>query len=284
MDTYYNNGDFVTADQALISVDDLSVLRGYGVFDFLRTYNSFPFHLKDHLKRLKRSAQLIGLNLPQTVEELEEIVHETLGRNNHLESNVRIVVTGGLSPDNITPGASPRLMVMVTDITTFPDEIYNDGAKVITCHVDRFMPGAKSINYIPAILCQEEARSQQAIEAIYVDRGGYLLEGTTSNFFALFGKTLVTPPSERLLPGITRQVILKLAGEAYSVETRNIHKDEIRLMDEAFITSSVKEIVPVVAIDAVKLSGERPGPHTRKIMHLFKSYTTGYTAEEIVRE
>ncbi len=277
MDTYYNNGDFIAADQALISVDDLSVLRGYGVFDFLRTYNSVPFHLRDHLHRLERSARLIGLTLNKTVDELEEIVSETLQRNNHQESNIRIVVTGGLSPDNITPGASPRLMVMVTDITTFPDEIYSDGAKVITSHVDRFMPGAKSINYIPAILCQEEARNQQAIEAVYVDRGGYLLEGTTSNFFALFGKTLVTPPTDRLLPGITRQVVLELAEKEYVVEIRNIHKDEIRLMDEAFITSSVKEIVPVVAIDAVKLSGERPGLQTRKIMHLFKGYTAGYT-------
>ncbi len=276
MDTYYNNGDFVTADQALLSVDDLSVLRGYGVFDFLRTYNSVPFHLRDHLHRLGRSARLIGLDLTTTVDELEEIVNETLQRNNHRESNIRIVVTGGLSPDNITPGASPRLMVMVTDITTFPDEIYSDGAKVITSHVDRFMPGAKSINYIPAILSQEEARNQQAIEAIYVDRGGYLLEGTTSNFFALFGKTLVTPPTDRLLPGITRQVILELAEKEYEIEIRNIHKDEIRLMDEAFITSSVKEVVPVVAIDVIKLSGERPGPQTRKIMHLFKGYTAGY--------
>ncbi len=126
------------------------------------------------------------------------------------------------------------------------------------------MPGAKSINYIPAILCQAEARSQQAIEAVYVDRDGYLLEGTTSNLVALRGDTLITPPCDRILPGITRQVVLQLARREFAVEERQLHKDEIRLFDEAFLTSSVKEVVPVVAIDSVQVGDGRPGRRTLK--------------------
>jgi branched-chain amino acid aminotransferase len=276
MDIYYVNGQFVEKEQAKISVNDLSVIRGFGVFDFLRTYNGFPFHLDEHLNRLERSARLIGLELPHPTAKIKEIVRETLGRNKHKESNIRLVVTGGLSTDGITPGLSPQLLIMVSSVKEMPVEWYSDGAKVITSHVERFMPGAKSINYIPAILCQREARMQQAIEAVYVDRNGYMLEGTTSNFFAFIGDTLVTPPCNRVLPGITRQVVLGLAEKEYTMIERELHKDEVRLIDEAFITSSVREIVPIVAIDSIKLGTGKPGPRTQKILELFRDYTNSY--------
>lgn len=276
MNIYSIDGQFIEAQQATIPVDDLSVLRGFGVFDFLRTYNGVPFHLEDHLLRLQRSARLIGLQLPHSPATVAEIVRETLARNSHRESNIRIVVTGGVSSDGITPGDDSRLLVMIGEVKPMPGEWYTEGAKVITCHVDRFMPGAKSINYIPAILCQNEARNQQAIEAVYVDRDGYLLEATTSNLFALLGDTLVTPPCDRILPGITRQVVLQLAREEFAVEERQLHKDEIRLLDEAFLTSSVKEVVPVVAMDSVGIGGGRPGNRTLRIMELFRNYTAAY--------
>lgn len=276
MDIYYVNGEFIEDNQAQISVNDLSVIRGFGVFDFLRTYNGIPFHLDDHLKRLERSARLIGLKLPHSLAKIGEIVQETLSRNNHEESNIRIVVTGGLSSDGITPGDSPSLLVMVTPIKQMPAEWYTNGAKVITSHVDRFMPGAKSINYIPAILSQNEARNQHAIEAVYVDRNGYILEGTTSNIFVFIGDTLITPPCDRVLPGITRQVALALAKNAFTVVERPLHKDEVRLLDEVFLASSIREIVPIVAIDSIEISGGKPGSRTGKIMELFRNNTTSH--------
>ncbi len=277
MDIYYVDGDFVSEDQAKISVNDLSVIRGFGVFDFLRTYNSVPFHLDDHLRRLARSARLIDLQLPHSLAEMREIVLQTLKRNNHRESNIRLVVTGGLSPDGITPAGSANLLVMVTGLKAMPESWYKDGAKVITSHVERFLPGAKSINYIPAILCQKEARRQQAIEAVYVDKNGFMLEGTTSNFFAFTGDILVTPPCTRVLPGITRQVLLDLADKHYTIVERDLHQDEIRLFDETFITSSVKEVVPIVNIDAVTIGDGLPGSRTLKIMELFREYTSRYS-------
>ncbi|MGW8193251.1 MAG: aminotransferase class IV, partial [Desulforhopalus sp.] len=254
MNIYYVNGTFVEETEARISVNDLSVLRGYGVFDFLRTYNGVPFHLEDHLLRLERSARLIALDLPAAPVDIKAIVLETLRRNRHDDSNIRLVVTGGESGDGITPGTAPQLMVMISEVSRFPAKVYAEGVKVITSHVERFMPGAKSINYIPAILCQAEARNQHAAEAIFVDRDGYLLEGTTSNFFAVIGNTLITPPCDRLLAGITREVVLNLARDHFPIRERKIHKDEVRLFEEAFITSSVKEVMPVKMIDSVKLA------------------------------
>lgn len=276
MNVYYIDGDYVAENEAVISVNDLAVLRGYGVFDFLRTYNGIPFHLQEHLIRLERSARLIGLQLPVSHQELTEIVYETLRRNSGAEFNVRLLITGGASPDSITPGSRPKLMVMVTPVKVMVPSWYTEGVKIVTSHMDRLVPGSKSINYIPGILSLREAADRNGIEAIYIDRHGNIQEGTTSNFFAIFGRTLVTPPGDRILPGITRQVVLELASEDFDVEIREVHKDEIRLMDEAFITASNKEVVPVVHIDSIVIGQGEVGEMVKKVMVLFRNYTEGY--------
>lgn len=273
MDIYYVNGHFLKEEDALISVNDLSVIRGYGVFDFLRTYNGEPFHLTEHIRRLQNSAHLIGLNLPCSLADIETLITKGLSLSEHKEKNIRIIVTGGLSDDGITPGETPQLLLMITATTTFPSRYYEEGAKLITSHVDRFMPGAKTINYIPAILCQKDAKSQGALEAIYVNRDGYLLEGTTSNLFVVRDGCLITPPCDRVLPGITRQVVLKLAKDRVEVVQRPIHKDEIRLLDEVFITSSVKEIIPITTVDSVTIGNGLIGPVSQKVMKLFSTTT-----------
>lgn len=229
----------------------------------------------DHILRLENSAHLIGLNLPHSIDEIYKLVMETIERNNHKEFNVRLVVTGGLSPSNYIPDDNANLIIMVTAINEIAASCYSDGVKVITTHTERFMPGSKSINYIPAILAMREARERNALEAIYVDRNGYIQEGTTSNFFAIFGNTLVTPPTDRLLPGVTRQTVLELAKDHFEIEIRNIHKDEVSLMNEALITASNKEIIPVHTIDAIQLTAG-VGNHAKKLMNLFREHTLGY--------
>jgi len=275
MNVYHIDGEFVTEDQAVISVNDMGVIRGYGAFDFLRTYNMRPFRLEDHIRRLETSARLLGLPMPRSRREIFDITMETLSRNDLVEANIRIVITGGVSPDSITPQNNPKLLVMVTPIHPCPAEWYRDGAAVITTHDERYIPGAKSTNYIPAILALSRARRQNAAESIYVDRYNRLLEGTTSNFFAFIGDRLVTPGAA-ILPGITRQVALQLARNEFDVEIRDIHRDDMRMMDEVFITSSNKEIVPVARMDDITISGGQPGPRTRRIMDLFAAYTRAY--------
>lgn len=273
MDIFYANGQFVKEQNALISVNDLAIIRGYGVFDFLRTYNGVPFHLTEHLKRLQNSARLIGLDLPCSLEDIEALIHKGLSQSEHREKNIRIVVTGGLSDNGITPGEAPQLLLMITAITSFPSIYYEEGAKLITSHVNRFIPGAKTINYIPAILCLEDAKAQGAIEAIYVDRDGYLLEGTTSNLFVVRDGCLITPPCDRILSGITRQVVLELTKDVIEVVQRPLHKDEVRLFDEVLITSSVKEVIPIITIDSVTIGNGSIGPVSQKVLELFKEKT-----------
>ncbi len=271
--THYIDGQFVLDSDALIPATDLAVLRGYGVFDYLRTYGGKPFHLEAHLARLQRSAALIGLDLPYSLEEINNIVLETLQRNSYAESNVRIILTGGDSDDNIMPRGDSRLVVMVTPFTHPPEAWYRDGVKVITERTERYIPEAKTLNYIPAIVALQKARAQDAIDAIYIDRSGNALEGTTTNLFAFFGDVLVTP-SDGILHGITREVVLELASDLCEVQIRDLSAEELLRADEVFITSSNKQICPVRQIDDTVIGS--PGRYTQRLMAHFNDFVLSH--------
>ncbi len=276
MDTYYIDGEFIQEDAAQLSVKDITVLRGYGVFDFLITYNRRPFYLTEHVARLEKSASEIGLQLQHSNSQMCEIVEETIKRNDHhAESNIRIVYTGGISPDGVTPQGNGILMVMVTPKLELPDWWYTDGAAVATVDMERFIPTSKSTNYLNAVFAQQLAKKQGGIEAIYVDRKNRVLEGTTTNIFGVKGSTLVTPP-DGILPGITRSVVLELAKGRQDVELRHIDREELKEFNEIFISASNKEIVPVIKVDDMVVADGKPGMQTRKIMSLFREYTEAY--------
>lgn len=270
----YLNGQYVAFDQACLPLNDLGILRGYGVFDFLRTYNGVPFRLREHVQRLQNSANLIGLSLPWSTEEIEAIAQDTLGRNNLPEANIRIVVTGGSSADFITPLGQPSLMIIVTPASEYPREYYEQGVKVITVQIERFIPRAKSLNYISAIGALQQAKLTNAVEALYVNQQGHVLEGTTTNFFVFRDSQLITP-KEGILNGITRDVVLELAKNQFEIVEQPIYYSELSSCDEAFITATNKEIMPVVQIDELHISKGKPGENTQFLMHLFHKYTRG---------
>lgn len=282
MDTYYIDGKFVDEEAALIPAKDITVLRGFGVFDFLITYNRRPFFIKEHVARLENSAKEIGLTLQHTNKQICEIVAQTIEKNPlHTESNIRIVYTGGISPDGVTPQGNGILMVMVTPKHTLPAWWYTNGTKIITIDIERFIPTSKSTNYLSAVFAQQKAHKTGAVEAIYKDRQNRLLEGTTTNLFCLKGNQLITPP-DGILPGITRSVVLELTKNTYVLDLRHIDANELDQMDEIFITASNKEIVPVIQVDDLVIGNGKPGKNTRNIMEMFKTYTHAYGQGEIV--
>jgi branched-chain amino acid aminotransferase len=272
MDVYYVDGEFVPADEATIPVNDLAVLRGYGVFDSLRTYGGKPFYLREHIERLERSARKIGLDFIWSQKALADIVMQTLARNNHAEYNIRIVLTGGVSNDFITPQGKPRLLVMVTQRKQLPDWWYTDGVKIITEPYERDNPGAKSLDYIAGVMALRKANRENAIEVIYTDGAGLVREGTTSNIFVFQGDTLLTPGNAILL-GITRQVVLDLTGGIYETEVRDLKLEDLKAADEVFITASNKEVVPVIQVNDTVIGSGKPGARTRKVMEIFSEYT-----------
>jgi branched-chain amino acid aminotransferase len=270
----YVNGDFVSLKDAALPVRDLSILRGYGVFDFLRTYNGKPLNLRRNLQRLQTSARHVFLNLPWSMDELEQIVLDTLSRNTIPEASIRIVVTGGVAVDGITPPETPSLLVLITPVRIYPAECSQQGIKVVTVETERYIPGAKTINYIPAIMALKKAKAAGAMEALYVNRQQHILEGTTTNFFVFQGSKLITPGDD-ILPGITRDVVLELAQDKFEVTERPILFGDLPRADEAFITASNKEIMPVRQVNDVIIGDGVPGLNTQLVMKLFRQLTRG---------
>ncbi|MEA1967257.1 MAG: aminotransferase class IV [Thermodesulfobacteriota bacterium] len=273
MKTYYVNGKFVPENKAVIPVDDLAVLRGFGVCDLLRTYNGKPYFFDEHIKRIENSAKEIGLALPCPGNEIKEIALKTLEQNRDIhEANIRIIITGGSSPDFLTPQGNSRLLVLISPIPELPEKWYKNGIKVITIASERNVPDAKSISYIPATIALKKAKKQNAAEALYIDRNNFVQEGTTSNLFAFINNRLVTP-EKNVLKGITRNVILSITQKIFETELRQIHIDELLKADEIFITGTNKGIVPVVQINETLIGSGKPGKMTKKTIEALDKQT-----------
>ncbi len=280
MSTFYIDGEFVDPAAAMIPASDLALLRGYGIFDFLRTYGGKPFQLGAHLRRLIRSAALLELECPWDIEELDEIVMETLYRNDYAEAGIRIVVTGGDSPNGFMPEGQSRLLVMVTPLQEMATHYYERGAAVATVEMGRYLPEAKSINYIPGITAQKIALrcNPAAIEAIYrVD--GKVVEGTRSNTFIYEDGRWITP-DDGVLQGVTRAEVIKLLQRERKLELRDITVDEYYGAEEVILTSSTKEIVPIVKVDEVTIGKGLPGKNTQQLMQNWREMTARYAAAD----
>jgi branched-chain amino acid aminotransferase len=271
MDTnayWYVGGRWVHPHEAVISINDIAVLRGYSAFEALRTYDRRPFQLDEHLKRLYRSAELIELEIPWPTTFIADVINETIGRNSYRHAAIRLLVTGGESEDSITPTGQPTLVVMITPLGERDMQRFARGIKLITTRLRREAPEAKTTNYMAAVRALKEAARRDAADALFVNESGHVLEGTRSNFFIFQGDTLVTP-CQGVLYGITRNVVLELARGHFTIEERPILLDELRLTGEAFTTSSSKEITPVVQIDDLLIGNGKPGPRTYELEQRF---------------
>jgi len=255
--------------KAALDLDDLGILRGYGVFDFLRTYHGQPFLLKEHLARLRQSAKVLNIKVPISEKKINTIIKRLLQKNNYKDSNVRIVVTGGkLSHSGHLQSAS--LFILIEPLKPWPRSLYAHGIKVVTFEYQKDMAQAKSLNYAMTYRLQDWRRKQKAFEILYTYQGK-ILEASSSNFFIIKNKTLITPKDNVLL-GVTRNKLLKLAKNKFKVLEKNITFQDLKTADEAFITATNKEIMPVVKVDNIKIGSGRVGQHTKQVMALFQDY------------
>lgn len=270
---FFLNGSFLVESEAKLSVLDLGIIRGFGVFDYLRTYRGKPFHLKEHLQRLQYSATNLGLTIPYSFEEIEDIVHKLLKLNQSSECSLKLLVTGGVSSDQMIPSGKGFFAAFAYPLSPYPREYYEKGIKTITSSHQRCLPDCKTTQYLPAILSLQEGRKKGALESLYLNEKKEILEATTSNFFAIKDNVLITPPEQGILLGITRSVVLRVCQGHFPIEVRSISQEEIPFLDEAFITASNKEVMPVIQINDTLIKDGTVGPCTKKILNLFDSYT-----------
>ncbi|OGH91513.1 MAG: hypothetical protein A2534_02310 [Candidatus Magasanikbacteria bacterium RIFOXYD2_FULL_39_9] len=266
------NGKILLEEDASVSINDLGLLRGYAVFDFLRTYNGRPFLLQEHLNRLENSAKLVGLKVPLSKVRISKIIDELLKKNKLKETTIKIIVTGGASKDGLTFDInSPTVIIIAKEIHQLQVELYKKGVKMITYDFQRNNSGAKTTDYITMLKLQNKKEKQKAFEILYVNRG-LVLEGATSNIFFFKKNTLITPKNN-ILAGTIRKFVLGLAKKKFKVEERDVKVNEIKSITEAFLTSTTREVLPVVKIDSNKIGNAKVGENTKWLMDVFKNKT-----------
>ena len=270
----YYNGTIQPTVKVGLPLNDLGILRGYGVFDFLRTYNGKPFHLKDHFARFKNSARLFDLKVPITEKECAAIIWSLMKKNKMEEASVRLVLTGGSSENGILLSKIPSFFILMEDLYEFPTTVFQKGGKLITYEHDRLIPESKNLNYISAVKLQAKKKQAGALEILYVSND-YISEASTSNIFMVKNGVLVTT-KEGILAGITRKIVLALAKKNMPVEERPIRLTELLKADECFITATNKKITPIVKIDTAIIGNGRPGEYTKKLLSEFDTLIAKY--------
>jgi len=275
------NGEITPADQARVSVLDNGFTFGDAVYETLRTYGGRPFHLDRHLERLRRSARRLAIELPATDGALARDLDALLGKAANPESYIRVIVTRGVGDisyhfDRIK---GPTVVMAVKPFTPFPARCYTDGVAVILSSVRRnhpraLDPGIKSCNLINNILAVQEAQAKGAFEPILLNDVGEVAESASANVFLVKGGTVITPPLEAgILPGVTRQIVLELAAAADTAASEEpVAVKDLLTADEAFITSTLKEVMPIATIDGRPVGAGRPGPVTLRLLHAIRDY------------
>lgn len=285
----YLNGDFVPAEEAKVSVFDHGLLYGDGVFEGIRFYNGRVFKLDEHLQRLYDSAKAIRLEIPLKPEEMEEVVLETIRKNNLRDGYVRPVVTRGPGDLGLDPDKCPEpfIFVIADTIVLYPDESYENGLSVITVPTRRNVPEAlnpriKSLNYLNNILAKIEAGNINAAsdipiaqEAIMLSNDGYVVECTGDNIFIIKDEAVYTPPTYiGALEGVTRNTAMDLARDmGLEVEEKIFTRYEVYIADECFLTGTAAEVIPVVKVDGRIIGDGKPGKITRELVKKFKKLT-----------
>ena len=278
--TVYVNGRITDEGNAVISVLDHGFLYGEGVYETLRTYDRRLFLFERHARRLRRSAAMIALELPFTDDRLLRAISDTMQRAALVdEAYVRVLVTRGAGELTYDPTATPShtLVVIVKPQVDPPPTAYRDGVRVVIVDIVRNHPGSvnpmiKSNNLLNNALAMQEAIRRGAFEGVMRNYRGELTECTTANLFVVKRGVALTPPVDAgLLPGITREFIFEI-GKASDIDVREavLRDHDLYEADEAFLTSTTREAVPIVIVDDKPIGNGKPGPITRTLLEAFR--------------
>jgi len=274
----YLNGTLMPAQEAKISPLDRGFLYGYGLFETMRSYKGRVFRLDRHLARLRRSAAILALAAELEAYDLEQAIYKTLEVNRLKDARIRLTVSAGLGERGLAPpNLGPiTVMVSVEKLVLPPPQIYRRGihAAIVSTRRNSLSPLSqiKATNYLDSFVALSQAVASGAEEAILLNERGFIAECSTSNIFLVVEGILTTPSVESgILPGITREAVLELARDlGIEAVEREIPEADLFQAEEAFLTTSVREIVPLTSIDDKPVGSGKPGPVTSRLMAAYK--------------
>lgn len=264
----YLNGEYLPLEDAKLPVSDLAIQRGYGIFDFFRVNEGVPLYLDDYLDRFYRSAATMGLKGMPDRTALKDVVIQLISRNGLQEAGMKLILTGGNSPDAYHPVEGNFLVSQHPLVLPTAAQV-KEGIPIMTYPYRREIPDVKTINYIMGVWLLQKMKESKAADVLY-HREGLVSEFPRCNYFLVTRTGTLVTPANHILHGITRMRVLEIASTVCPVEVRDVRLDEIYEASEAFLTSTTKSILPIVTIDNRAVGSAQPGPVTMALRDLLK--------------
>lgn len=279
----YLNGQYVTKENATISVYDHGFLYGDGIFEGIRVYGGNIFKCREHLERLYDSAKSIMLDIPLTLEEMQDAMVETIRRNELQDGYIRLIVSRGAGNLGLDPRRCPQasVIIIVEQLAIYPEEAYRNGLRTVSVSQRRNIPDAlnpkiKSLNYLNNILVKIQANLADVGEAIMLNAQGYVAEGSSDNIFIIKKGVVYTPPCYLgALEGITRAAIMELCGKlGYTLKEEPFTLHDVYVADEVFFTGTAAEVIAVREVDGRIIGSGQAGPMTLNLLKHFREIVT----------
>lgn len=265
------NGSFIHVGDAKISVMDEGFLYGYGLFETILVRDAVPLLLEPHLIRMEEGARIIGIKIPFSLQEIGDLVRETIRRNGLMFGSLRLTLSAGA-----TPRGNPNLVIF-TRPPKYGEKHKAEGIKACLARSRRnehsILNRVKGLSYLENILARREAISKGFEEAIFLNTSGYLSEGSATNIFLVRDGVVVTPSEDQgILPGIMRGFVIKICREqGVQVIERRVELKELLDSEESFLTNSLMEVMPLVQLEGHRIGSGKPGPLTRWLDRAIRS-------------
>ncbi|KEO85245.1 D-amino-acid transaminase [Tumebacillus flagellatus] len=273
MSLAFFNGEFLPTESVVIPIDERGHQFGDGVYEVIKVYDGKPFLMREHLVRLENSAKAIRLEMPYSVEQLEDLIHEGLTRAELRDAQVYLQITRGIAVRlHAFPDAPPSVSMTFRPSKSLTEEVFNAGVKVALLDDERWLNCyIKSLNLLPNVLAKQTAADRGCFEAVLV-RDGYVTEGSSTNAYAVKDGVVYThPANKRILHGITRAAVLQVAAELGIEVREELYTPEFLLnADEAFLTSTTAEVLAITQVDDTVIGTGKPGPIVRKLHAKFR--------------
>jgi branched-chain amino acid aminotransferase len=264
---HFFNGQFLPKEEIQFSVDDVGLLRGYSVFEYFKAYNGIPVFMKEHLNRFENSAALFGIKIPFSRQRIEEAILRILKQNKYAISGIKILLTGGDSPNGFSAG-KPNMVILNLETEDSAKECYIQGVSVMSYNYTREFPQAKTTNYATAVMLESTWKKGGHFDVLYFD-GVWVTEVARSNVFVVKGNQLITNQFG-VLSGISRSKVVEMAPSlGFEIEIRPVSLQEVLYADEFFMTSTNKRVMPIVKVDEHLIANGLVGEKTKKLMSAF---------------
>lgn len=241
---FSHNGNLLPIENATIPLSNIEYSYGYGVYESMRVRNNIAFFEKQHIERLIHSASILGISHLFTNSQISEFINNLVNDEKPDTCNIKILLIGGKTADE-----SQLFIILLNPL--FPDRsYYKSGVDTVTYKFQRLFPNAKSLNMLGSYLAYRKANESNCYDALLVDENKNIIEGTRTNFFSIKDKTIFTQPDEKILHGVTREIVLHIAQENnYQISVADVSVDNLTKYDSAFITNTSSKIIPIKKID-----------------------------------